>query len=311
MIYIKIRGGLGNQLFQYASSRSFAITTEDDLCLDLSGITNKTHNIYTLNKFNINATTTEECKIWQKKVAHIFSSISYRIGKKLGYNISYKFDLIVAPLLNLFGIYNVDNGYIKFKKALTKNKYIIGYLQSEQYFSDNQGTIKKELSPKQSLTKKNKVLSEEMKKCNSICIHIRRGDFVDVGAIVCSEKYYIEAAKYLNKKLKDAQFYIFSNDIDWVKENIKFPMKVNYIEGNNPSYEEIMLMSSCNNFIISNSTFSWWGQYLSNNNNKIVIAPNRWFVDGQKEDIYQQNWLILDKNGKLVKNNSKDRGIKC
>lgn len=85
--------------------------------------------------------------------------------------------------------------------------------------------------------------------------------------------YYINAAKYVEGQLKDVEFYIFSNDILWVKENINFPMKVNYVEGENPSHEELALMTSCNHFIISNSTFSWWGQFLSNNENKIVIAP--------------------------------------
>lgn len=302
MVFINIRGGLGNQLFQYASAKSFAINCNDELCLDLSGITNETHNIYTLDKFKIDAKTTNNCSIWQKRVVKFFSSISYRIGKKFGYNFSYKFDLFFSPILNLFGIYNIDNGYMKFKKSITKNKYISGYLQCDKYFDKNSSIIREQLSLKEPLSKENNNISLKMKKENSVCVHIRRGDFVDIGAIVCSKNYYISAMKYLNEKLKDAKFYIFSNDINWVKENIIFPVKVNYMDTNNPSYEEIVLMSSCNNFIISNSTFSWWGQYLSNNKNKIVIAPSKWFVDGQKEDIYQSNWIIFNTDGEMQKN---------
>lgn len=307
MIYVRIRGGLGNQLFQYAAARSYALDINDNLCLDLSGITNEGHNVLALDQFNINASSVNNCNIWQKKISKLFSSLSYRIGKKINYNLSYKFDVLFSFVLNLFGVYTIDNGYMKFKKSITKNKYINGYLQSDRYFDKNKETLIKELTLKNGLSKENELLADQMKKNNSVCIHIRRGDFVDIGGIVCTHQYYIEAVKYLKEKLKDVEFYVFSNDINWVKENIKFPTNVNYIDKMNSSYEEIVLMSSCNNFIISNSTFSWWGQYLSSNDDKIVIAPDKWFVDGQREDIYQQNWLIMDKNGKFVK----DRGIKC
>lgn len=298
MIYINIRGGLGNQLFQYAAAKSFAIDNNEQLCLDLSGITNKTHNVYTLDKFNIEAKIVDNCNVWQKYISKFFSSISYRIGNKCGYNCSYKFDLFFAPLLNFFGIYNIDNGYMKFKKSITKNKYVNGYLQCDKYIAHEE-RIRKELTLKESLLPKNIDISNKMKTQDSVCIHIRRGDFVDVGGVVCTKEYYIGAAQYLEEKLENAVFYVFSNDVKWVKENIVFPMQVNYVEDNNPNYEELILMASCNNFIISNSTFSWWAQFLSNNESKIVIAPNRWFVDGQREDIYQKHWLIMDGEGKM------------
>lgn len=299
MIYINLRGGLGNQLFQYASARSFTIASNEKLCLDLSGITNKTHNIYALDKFNICAETVSECPIWQKKVSKVFLSISYRIGKKFGFDKSYKFDVALSYILNLFGIYNIDNGYMKFRRSITKNKYINGYLQSDKYFEAYSEIIREELSLKEGLSVKTFQLSNTMKSQNSVCVHIRRGDFVNIGGIVCTNEYYAGAVEYLAQKLETPQFYIFSNDIPWVRENISFPLEVNFIDGNNPSYEEVILMSSCNNFVISNSTFSWWGQFLSENREKIVIAPDRWFVDGQREDIYQDNWIIMDSEGKI------------
>lgn len=299
MIYINLRGGLGNQLFQYASARSFAIAANEKLCLDLSGITNKTHNIYALDKFNINAETVNECHIWQKKVSRVFLSISYRIGKRFGYDKSYKFDVILSYILNLFGIYNIDNGYMKFKRSITKNKYINGYLQSDKYFEADNRIIREELSLKEGLSENALKLSNTMKSQNSVCVHIRRGDFVNIGGIVCTHEYYEGAVKYLAQRLENPEFYIFSNDIPWVRENISFPVEVNFIDDNNPNYEEIILMSSCNNFVISNSTFSWWGQFLSENKGKIVIAPDRWFVDGQREDIYQDDWIIMNSAGKV------------
>lgn len=300
MIYVNLRGGLGNQLFQYASARSFALDINDELCLDLSGITNRDHNIFSLDNFNIEAEAVSNCYIWQKKISRAFSSLSYRIGKKIGYEKSYKFDVFFSPLLNLLGVYNIENGYMKFRRSITKNKYINGYLQSDKYFIANSDKIRGELSLKREVPAMNSRLSNEMQSRNSVCVHIRRGDFVDVGGIVCTKNYYVNAVKYLAEKLVDADFYIFSNDIDWVKKNILFPVEVNFINEANPSYIELALMASCNNFIISNSTFSWWAQFLSKNEEKIVIAPDRWFVDGQREDIYQNGWIIMNERGEIV-----------
>ncbi len=235
-----------------------------------------------------------------KKVSRVFSSLTYRIGKKFGYEKSYKFDVFFSPILNLIGIYNIENGYMKFRRSITKNKYINGYLQSEKYFISNIDRLKRELTLKDELTGINARFSSIMKFQNSVCVHIRRGDFVDVGGIVCSKEYYIGAVKYMAEKLENAVFYFFSNDIQWVKKNILFPVEVTFIDENNPNYVELILMASCNHFIISNSTFSWWAQFLSGNKEKLVIAPDRWFVDGQREDIYQKGWLIMNKTGEFV-----------
>lgn len=299
-VYINIRGGLGNQLFQYASSRAFALENDKELVLDISGITNEGHNIFALDKFNIEAKKTNNIKLFQKTFAKKLNALSYRIGKRFGYAKSYKFDLFTSKLTNIFGVYSIDNGYTKLLKSITKNDYLTGYFQSEKYFSKYEREIKQELKLKDKLSRENQNISNKMKKENSICVHIRRGDFVQIGAIVCSTNYYLNAIEYIKNKIKNPVFYIFSNDINWVKENIKFKDKVVYMDKNNSSYEELVLMSSCNNFIISNSTFSWWAQYLSNNNDKIVIAPDKWFLDGQKEDIYSNNWIIMN-NDKIVK----------
>ena len=103
----------------------------------------------------------------------------------------------------------------------------------------------------------------------------------------------------MQKKLKDPTFFVFSDDIDWVKKNMKFPKSTYFETGDDPVWEKIRLMYSCKHFIISNSTFSWWAQYLSRNKKKIVIAPSRWGNQTYKcknelIDIYQEDWILVD-----------------
>ena len=112
---------------------------------------------------------------------------------------------------------------------------------------------------------------------------------------VCDTDYYINSMEYLNKKLRNPVFYIFSDEINEVKEEFSIYNKENikYVDNVSTMIDEFAIMLHCNNFIISNSTFSWWAQYLCKNDNKIVIAPKRWnkFVD--LKDIYQDNWICM------------------
>ena len=99
----------------------------------------------------------------------------------------------------------------------------------------------------------------------------------------------------MKKKVKNAKFYIFSDDINWVKNNIDFGCDVTFVEGNNPNYEELRLMYTCKHFIISNSSFSWWAQHISSNPKKVVIAPNKWFNNkDQVCDIFEENWIKIE-----------------
>lgn len=97
----------------------------------------------------------------------------------------------------------------------------------------------------------------------------------------------------MKQKVRNAKFFVFSDDIEWVKENMNFPEDSVFESGNDPVWEKLRMMYSCKHFIISNSTFSWWAQYLSRNSEKVVIAPNKWRNKGVWQDIYQENWNII------------------
>ncbi len=291
-IMIRLMGGLGNQMFQYATLRTQMIKYKQDGIISLKGITNKTHNVYCLNHFNIdkNITIVNKESI-KSKLNYLFYGFYcvFLVKRKNGFKIIQK----IQPLLNKIGMYCVPDGFVELSKSNTTNNVMVGYYQSLHYFNEYKDVIKKELKVVDPILDKNKNLLAEIEKNNSICVHIRRGDFVGTNHQICDEAYYLKAESIIREKVKNPKFYIFSDDLEWVKEHIRFTSKVYYVEGNN-NYEDLRLMYSCKHFIISNSSFSWWAQYLTDNEKRITIAPKKWFQnENQKVDIYEDDWIKI------------------
>ena len=111
---------------------------------------------------------------------------------------------------------------------------------------------------------------------------------------ICTNEYFYKAVNIIQEKVENPVFIVFSDDVEWVKQNMQFDGEVYYETGNDPIWEKLRLMSSCKHFVISNSTFSWWAQYLSTNDNKVVIATSRWNNKIKNKDIYQDNWTQID-----------------
>ena len=173
------------------------------------------------------------------------------------------------------------------------------FYQSEEFFRPIKEQIIQELKIKTAPSEENEKLISKISRENSVCVHIRLGDYLLPEwkmLQVCDEQYYYRGIDYMLKNVENPTFYIFSNtseDIDYLRKNYHFPCEVTYVNLNNPDYEELRLMYNCKHFVISNSTFSWWAQYLCENENKIVIAPKKWSVDDKKKDIYQKNWIRI------------------
>ena len=153
--------------------------------------------------------------------------------------------------------------------------------------------LKKEFLPKITVTKLNEDFLNKICNSESICVAVRRGDYVNNKKIkklyyVCDIPYYVKGIK------PNAVVFVFSNDINWVKENIPISGEVYYENVNNTSCETLKLMLSCKNFVISNSSFNWWAQYLSSNKEKIVCAPSRWYTNGRKCDIFEPFWHLVE-----------------
>jgi len=264
MITVKIMGGLGNQLFQYAFGRSLSLDLDTELFFDVSHFDTEyarslKHIFYKLNHFNIK----------EKFNNQKFSD---------GYNNE-------SSKLNCYQEANFNN-ITDFPSLRNINKiqlpaFFNGFWQSEKYFLHNQNIIRKDLQFKTPLYGKNKAIASDILDHNSVALHIRRGEYKNFPHFgMCDTGYYKRSVSFIEERIENPKFFIFSDDHDWVKKNIQIPHPSYHVTHNNvdTGFEDLQLMSLCKHFIVANSTFSWWGAWLSKNDDKIVILPKPWLI---------------------------------
>ncbi len=273
-------------MFQYACGRAVQQKYKGEFYLDISDFTvNKRR--YRLNQFklNENVKTIEKDNTFANIRKNLLLNGLYKIIPNIAFSIHSKFGKYLY-----FG-----EEYKKINKNFTNDYYLYGYWQSEKYFEDIKSILKQELTLKNPLEESKINLIQEIEHKNSVAIHIRRGDYVTnkLYQNICEESYYKKAITIMKEKVDNPVFYIFSDEIDWVKENWKFKGNIIFMNYANKDFEELEIMKHCKHFIIANSSFSWWAQYLSDNPKKIVVAPKKWYNHDKKVDIYQKNWITI------------------
>lgn len=292
MIIAHIIGGLGNQMFQYATARAVAESMGETLLLDVSGFSNyQLHNGYELSRIFSGrkklATKVDLKKVLGWQSSHLIQSLLMR--SQLSWLRSKEF--IVEPHFQYWG------GI----KSISNNAYLTGYWQSEKYFKSIEPLIRQDFIFKHPMSAENIKVANEIKNSNSVSIHIRRGDYINNTVTLathglCSLDYYNASIKHISEKVEQPEFFIFSDDIAWVKDNLKIDFPIHYVEHNygSESYNDMRLMCLCKHNIIANSSFSWWGAWLNQNSNKIVIAPKRWFNKANDtKDLIPAEWIML------------------
>lgn len=302
MIITKIQGGLGNQLFQYAIARNLALKNETVIGFDLSFFqfnTLDTERNYLLDKFNIVGGILTEAELKKIKNSNYAGrSIAARVISKILKTIT-----ALAPIR--FRRFVGFNDIIFHPEVLDirteKTVYLAGNWPTEKYFIAIKDVIKNDLTLKNEMSDQAKKLQAEIDQKISVSIHIRRGDYVqnektkNLHGGICTLDYYQQATKLIEEKISNPTYFIFSDDIEWVKENLKLDNPVVYVSGQGiPDYEELILMSHCQHNITANSTFSWWGAWLNNKPNKIVVTPQKWFnADTDIRDLIPDGWIKL------------------
>lgn len=291
MIITRLNGGLGNQMFQYAVAKKLAIQFNTDVVLDQTGLENANSRKYSLTPFQLDQrliTTKEQIIFNWKPAKSIPEKIYYKILRK-----------ILHPVTIEESQFNFDPDILL--KA-EKNTYLVGWWQTEKYFSDIRTSLLNDFTIKKPLENKNLEFANKIKSSESVSLHIRRGDYVSNPSAlahhgVCGLDYYANAIDAISKKIQNPVLFIFSDDIQWSKENLKTSLQVIYIENNSEdnSYEDLRLMSLCRHHIIANSSFSWWGAWLNTNESKFVIAPAKWFSNPKMNyiDVVPSNWIKL------------------
>lgn len=286
-------GGLGNQMFQYAAGRALANRHNTVLKLDMSFFqntkVNETPRKFLLDKMNIRA----ECSLPSELPQLEGKPSFFRQIKGLYLQLSQK---------------SCDNVLLDFDHRISEqffsapdNTYLIGYWQSEKYFSAISEMIKSEFTPISNPDDVNKELSCYMRETNSVSIHIRRGDYVsnpDTHAVhgICSLEYYQKCVEAISGMINNPEFFIFSDEPEWVKSNLDLALPFTIINHNATEMPEwdLWLMSRCKHNIIANSSFSWWGAWLNDNPRKIVLAPKQWFADKSlTTEIAPESWQRL------------------
>ena len=292
MIILKLQAGLGNQMFQYAYARSLALENNTEFKIDLWWYKNQpkrdTQRAYGLCDFNIqeNFTNEEEVSFYHSSMYRYFNKIKNKISRK----------------------FFKKSDFVYYPTRPKKNAYVEGFWNSEKYFKKHEEIIRRELSLKTKLGGEAEKINEEIKnvsasgKC-TVLVHVRRGDYVlnphaNKFHGAKGVEYFDLALKVLKEKIGDSNsihFFVVSDDIEWVKTNLNFNSSpATFISRPEiKDYEEIYLMSLCQHFIISNSTFSWWGAWLSNNKNKTVIGPKQWVnsTNVDTRDVMPPEWI--------------------
>lgn len=199
----------------------------------------------------------------------------------------------------------VDEQSIRFDKNVLKcprEVYLCGYWQTEKYFVEIAPILREDLTVKQPLGGSNLGMMEKIKACTAVSLHVRRGDYVADPPTASTHgilplEYYQAAIGLIRERISAPTFFVFSDEIPWVRENLRVDdAEVVYVDHNSTDtdYEDLRLMSHCQHHIIANSSFSWWGAWLSSYENKIVIAPRKWYaIDLDTRDLVPESWIRL------------------
>lgn len=292
VIITHVIGGLGNQIFQYAMGRALSLDKGVPLRLDLQDFEGYTlHNGFELGRvFNIDTATASGSDVRTVLGLRAIGPVRKRL---------FRSELVRFRGPNLF----VDNlfGQRPQIAVASDNCYLMGNWQSEQFFKHIEGTLRGDLQFRSPVVGQNRELVARIQGVTAVSLHVRRGDMASNPAAMaihgtCTLDYYRRAIGYVAARIAQPEFFVFSDDIPWVQENLQFEFPCHYIDHNKgmESYNDMRLMSLCRHHIIANSSFSWWGAWLNPRQDKIVVAPERWFAsEVDSSGIVPATWLRI------------------
>jgi len=289
VIIVKINGGLGNQLFQYAAGRYLSVKHKTKLLLDVSEF-----DVYKLRKFEL-----------EKYMLTYNVATKEDIVKTIKIDPpSYLLKILKKPKLNKFipnyyrePFFHFDENYLNLENKV----YLEGYFQSEKYFQNIRATLARDFKIRSGISSYGRYIRNEIEKVeNAVSIHIRRGDYVSNNSTnkvhgVLPRSYFYEAINLIEKKFNNVKYFVFSDDVEWSKKNIRKDNLI-FIENQEARipHEDIYLMSLCKHNIISNSSFSWWGAWLNTEIHGIKVAPIKWFNSKiNTKDLIPEDWVRI------------------
>lgn len=281
MIVVNLTGGLGNQMFQFAFGYSAAKSSETSLHLDIRSYNSHVERIFQLKSvFDIDSPLYDGAipypRAWWKR--------------------------LLRPDLHNLAYIKEPHFHFSEDLKIQDQVYLDGYWQSYKYFASVEDDIRQIFKFKNSLSPSRERLRQKICNSSSVSLHIRRGDYIQnhiTNSVhgVCGLEYYEKCIEIIKGRLKQPVFYVFSDDPDWCSEVFKGLANCEIISRDPVAsdWEELCLMSLCSHNIIANSSFSWWGGWLNASPDKIVIAPNQWFLSAEynTKDLIPKTWVLI------------------
>lgn len=291
---VRLEGGQGNQMFQYAMGRAMSIRHQCRLYLEMTEFERYKHRPYALGVFDLKAKPLCDKLGHQLKGLDSQGSRPQRACRKIGRKaLPWMFPKLVNQKTKTF-----EPELLKLKPSA----YLQGFWQTEKYFQDIRPQLLEDFTVQPPLTGANLEMASQIQAGPSLSLHVRRGDYVSAAAAnalhgTCSIAYYKEALKLVTSRCANPKVFIFSDDPQWTRQNICPDLDVVYVDHNGPNhgYEDMRLMSLCHHNITANSSFSWWGAWLNRHEDKIVCCPAKWYNDQTRAnaDIFANGWHQL------------------
>lgn len=303
MIHLILLGGLGNQMFEYAYALSVQKKNPNDFILinpvvlnhHSDGRSNSLHHfklskkVITVNKW--------QGYLW---IFRFMMHLPYRFGIKnliAKWRKQFRDNEQLCSIRVSRGLFFSSNsfGYMQPTYVPRSIKHLYAHFQDVRVLEGIVSQLKEQFEIVTPPSQVNQKMLEQIRSCNAVCLHVRRGDYLQSKwsfLQVCNYEYYAEAVKQAKAELETPRFFVFStghDDIRWIQENYQFDADITYVDLDNPDYEELRLMQACRHFIISNSTFSWWAAVLGDADDKRVWVPQVW-KRGAEVNMYPDSW---------------------
>lgn len=291
MIYMRLKGGMGNQMFQYAFGIKLAHDLKTKLKLDLTSLLDRSkgdfvYRDYDLTAFNVDHEFMISPNLlrtfYKFKSRKLTKLITHQVSKNRGYikedHFHFQSELLQNPL---------DNAIYE------------GWWQSPKYFAGVEDKLREHFTFKNQPLSISDDLFNKIKTSNSICLNVRRTDFLKVDNLnTTSKTYFLNAANRMADLIDDPVFFIFSDDVKWCAENLKLDHPTHVVDHTHKGYKftnYLQMMSSCKHFIIPNSSYAWWAIWLNKNEDNKVIAPKNWFNDQtiNTTDLVPAHWMRM------------------
>ena len=292
MIIVRLKGGMGNQMFQYAFARRLAHKHGAELKFDNGFFGdiepgNPDHVVrnYDLDIFNVAGTQASK-----DEVSHLARRTDIDLLERI-------LNKVLGPKAS-----HIREPHFHFSEAAYNapdDVYLDGYWQSEKYFADAEDLIRSDFTFKEDLEPEAKEVLGEIGNCESVCVNVRRGDFVTNpfhGAL--GTEYYRHGEELIAQRTASPTFFVFSDDVEWCEENLKFDAPTVFVShkyAGRKFQDYIRLMAACKHFMVPNSSFAWWAIWFNHNEERTVVAPKNWFSDPtwDTKDLIPQNWIRI------------------